>query len=160
MAALAAIGTVVSVVGTIASFAAAQAQADATQEAANYKAMMERRRANEERAAASRRAADRRQERDIAQSALQARAAASGGGASDPTIIKLGQGIETEGTYQALVERYIGEVRGQNLETQANLTEFEGRAKANALRAKGTIGLLSDIPGIAGNLSKFVPKYG
>ena len=136
MAALPIISAVLTGVGTLVTAGAANAQGQADQQAAYYKAQMEERRAMEERAAAQRSAIRKRRDTEVAQSNLQARAAASGGGADDPTVIKLASDLEGEGEYQALAEMYKGESRARDLENQAQLDRFVGDQKRRAGRTK------------------------
>ena len=57
----------------------------------------------------------------------QAVAAASGGGAGDPTVVNLMAGVGQEGKYQSGVALYEGETRGRGLEFDAKIRRMEGR---------------------------------
>lgn len=57
-----------------------------------------------------------------------ARAAAGGGGASDPTVVHLIAQQAAEGSYRKQVDLYGGETRSNQLSMQADAKEFEGNA--------------------------------
>lgn len=141
--------------------AAYEQQATAEQQAAQYKATEENRQAQEQRATSQRQALAKRRETEYTQSKLQASAAASGGGADDPTIIKLASDISGQGEYGALSDMYSGETRAVGLQNQANLDIYSGSAKAAALRAnadmarsRATATILGGIGGLAGGFGK------
>ncbi len=145
---LTAAGSAVSAAGTIAGGRAAQQSALAQQQALEFRARQEEAAAQEARAAAGRAAQDKRRESVLAQSKLQARAAASGGGADDPTIVNLAGDIAGAGEYGALMEMYKGESRARSLEDQAAgdryssgvaLAEGNTKRKLANLSAIGTI---------------------
>jgi hypothetical protein len=141
-------GTVISAAGQMQAADAAEKQGEAQQTALAYQANQNRIQAGQERAAAQRdMIAERRNER-LVQSALIARAAASGAGASDPTIETLAGGIAAEGEYRALAALYQGETAAQALESSASARDFEasqarlaGRRAASSYRygAFGTV---------------------
>jgi hypothetical protein len=140
--------------GTIAQANAMRAQAQAEQQAANYKAQVENQQAQEDRAAAQRRALAEREKTQYAQSQLQALAAASGGGADDPTIIKLSSDIAAHGEYNALADMYTGESKGVDLENQANLDVYSGAMKADAMRAKANSTIMGGFGGLFTGIGK------
>lgn len=128
------LGTGVSAAGQIAAGQNAQAMANA--EAAELK-----RRAAEERAAAQREAMEKRKKANLLLSRSQAVSAASGAGATDPTVLAVEGGIAKEGEYQADVENYLGESRARGLIHKAAMTQAEGAdaKQASLFRAGGTI---------------------
>ena len=81
-----------------------------------------------------------RQGEYLASTAL-ARAAASGGGASDPTIVNDIARINQEAHYRALVALYNGQEQAAGMMDQAQVLRNEGRAakKAAKLKALPTI---------------------
>lgn len=83
--------------------------------------------------ASSQRAADdiQRQQEYVASRAL-AVAAASGGGASDPTVINLIARTAGEGAYRRAVALYQGEDKSRALKAQADATEYGGLLAAEA----------------------------
>lgn len=132
-------GAAVSAMGTIAGGNAANSAAQAQANALDFRAKQEEMAGMEARASSQREAGENRRAGDLAQSQLQARAASSGGGATDPTIALLDQGIAGRSEYGALMERYKGESRFRGLMDQAVATRYtadatraEGEAKKNA----------------------------
>src|SRR3546814_19253939 len=96
----------------------------------------------------------RRRER-LVQSNLIASAAASGAGASDPTILDLQGDIAAEGEYRALTALYQGEERARSMETQARLRPLEGAQVAKAGRSANSgakIGAFAPVLSSAGSL--------
>jgi hypothetical protein len=62
-------------------------------------------------------------------------AAASGGGASDPTVVKIMAGIAGEGSYRAAVALYQGEEKARAMLNQARAVEYQGElSKQSAIR--------------------------
>lgn len=155
MAALAIIGGIVSFIGTLASADATRAEGEAAREAAYYKARMEERKAMEERAVAQRKAQQTKKELEYTQSSLQARAAASGGGADDGTIIKLASDIEQTGTYHSLLNMWEGEAKGRDRENQAQLDRYVGDRKKEAADARANSMIIGGIGGLFGSFAKF-----
>ena len=75
-------------------------------------------------------------------SRARAVAAASGGGASDPTIIRLMANIAGEGAYRANVARYEGDTQARTMNMQAAALRYQGaNALADAETAKSASGL-------------------
>ena len=121
MAWLSAIGTVIGAAGSIASGVAAKRNADF--EAAQLEA-----KGKEEFAAAQRDAEAKRREGALITSRQQALAAASGGGADDPTIVKLMTDTVAEAEFNASTAMYGGEQRKRGLFDSAKGRRMEGRA--------------------------------
>jgi hypothetical protein len=137
-----------SAAGTLMGGSAAASAGKSQQDAAYFKAAQEEQSAQESRAAAQRTALDKDRQSRLLQSTLQANAAASGGGADDPTVVGLGQDIAGRGEYQSLMDLYTGENRARGLEDQATGSRMsgdaalaEGNAKKDAsyLSAAGTL---------------------
>lgn len=104
-------------------------------DAARFRADQLDMKGQEERAAAAAKANLVRRQKELAQSTLQARAAASGGSATDPTILALGAGIEKEGELQALTEFYTGDATARGYELSAVGERLTGNAEM--IGAKG-----------------------
>ena len=115
-------GTVLSTVGAI-SAAEDKAESDRL-EAKNMEAQ-----ANEQRAASQRNAEQKQKQARLVLSRQQAVSAASGGSATDPTVLDLGADVAGEGEYQANMIQYEGEARGSSLDYGAALKR---RAASNA----------------------------
>lgn len=114
-------GAVVGAAGQLMAGAAAK-------ESADYRAEQLDMAATESRAASQRQAFERRRAAKLTLSSLQARAAAEGGDASNPGIIKLGGDIASRGEYQALSELYLGENRARGLTDEATASRISGSA--------------------------------
>ncbi|HJQ58118.1 MAG TPA: hypothetical protein VJ890_14520 [Vineibacter sp.] len=123
--ALALAGTVLSAATTIAGGAAANRQAKA-------QARRLEQHAQQEQAAANREAQKRRAETELLLSRQQAVAAASGAGASDPTIVELMSDAAAEGEVRAEEAQYVGELRADDMRTQAATRRAEGQAAKTA----------------------------
>jgi hypothetical protein len=169
MAAIGIIGGLFSFMGAMASANAARQQAQALEyqaiaevQAADYKAKQEERVGQEQRAAAQRKGLEEKRKETYLQSHLQATAAASGGGADDPTIVKLSSDIAQQGEYNALSQMWSGESQAVGLENQARLDRYSGRTRASALnaeasaaRSKADATILGGVGGLFGSFAKF-----
>ncbi len=151
--------------GQIASQGALQA-GQAAREAAYYRAAGLRQNAQEERAAGQRDMFNVQTKTKDIQSTLRARAAASGGGATDPTIMALQDQIETAGSVGALTEMYKGEnrarglvdsARGEEISGDAALTGANYRSQGAKGRASGAMnsGYASLLSGASSMFDKF-----
>jgi hypothetical protein len=100
--------------------------ADAQNKALRYQAEQLQIRAKEEEAASQWEAQQMRRERGLVQSALQARSAASGFTASDPTVLQIGSEIEKYGTLQEMMASFGGRSRRAGLEAEAIGRQAEG----------------------------------
>jgi hypothetical protein len=148
MAAVTGVGGALQAAGTLMGGNAAADAGRAQQGAQYFKATQEEQAAQESRAGQQRVALDKAREGRLLQSKLQAGAAASGGGASDPGVINLAQGIAGRSEFESLLEMYKGENRARGLEDQAigsrmsgDAAKAEGEAKKTASRysAAGTL---------------------
>ncbi len=70
-----------------------------------------------------------------------AKAAASGGGASDPTIINLMAKMAQEGAYRQQVALYQGDEKDRSLNLEADATMYEGAQRKRAGELAGIAGL-------------------
>lgn len=95
-----------------------------------------RKRAGQERATAQREAQDVAHQGELLQSEVQARAAGSGAGATDPTVATIQGNIAQETTFRKLSAIFEGEELARGLEDLASLREFEGAVSAEAGRLK------------------------
>lgn len=97
--------------------------------------------AGQDRASAQRAAYNERRNARYMQSRLQALAAASGAGATDPTVVNLSNQIDAEGEYAALTAMYEGEDTARSREFAATVARKQGSSAATAgyLKAGGTL---------------------
>lgn len=153
-------GTVLQGIGMMQAGKAAAAAGQAQQQAKNYEAKQAEINAGQERAASQRESIRRRRQETMIQSQLQARAAASGGGATDPTIVTLAEDIAAEGEYSALTALYEGEDRARALESGATLSRYEGGVAAAAGKAKQKAYTISAIGSALTGAGSLYGKYG
>ncbi len=161
-------GGALSAAGTIVGGNAAADAGKAGQQAKNFEAVQLDQSAQESRAASQRTALEDRRKSKLLASTLQARAAASGGGAADQTVVDLGRDIAGRGEYEALTSMYTGENRARGLEDsamgarmtgEALLAEGKAKKKASYLSAAGT--LIGSAGSAYGTYSKVPsPRYG
>lgn len=97
--------------------------------------------AGQRRASSQRQAIDERRDADLAASRALALAAASGGGADDPTVVNNIAKISGEGEYRALTALYNGDVEARQMEQDAIARRKEAKnvKRAGYLEAAGTI---------------------
>jgi hypothetical protein len=133
--AMTAVGTGLGAMGTIAS---GQARADAaTAQARNeatirdWQAKQMEVQGDEEQALAQRRGQELEKQKRFALSRLQARSAASGFTATDPTTLSLAEDIEEYGTYQQQMADYGGAVKRKDLELGAAGQRYSGLMGVN-----------------------------
>lgn len=156
---LTAASTAVSAAGTLAGGNAAADAGRCQQQAMEYKAKQEEQAAQESRAVAQRAALDKRHQADLMQSTLQARAAASGGGASDIGILDIAGRLAGRGEYEALFDMFKGENRARGLEDQAFGDRMTGEAYLAEGEAKRSASRLSAIGTILGGASSIFGQF-
>lgn len=116
---------VISAAGTIMSGNAARG-------AANYQAAQSEQQAGQERAVSQRHSIEQRRQAGLANSRVTAVAAASGAGATDPTVLNIESNNAGIGEYNALSALYTGEEKARGLEMNASATRYEGQQKRQA----------------------------
>jgi hypothetical protein len=152
-------GGALSAAGTIMGGNAAASAGKSQQDAAYFKAAQEDQAAQESRAAAQRVALDKAREGRLLQSTLQANAAASGGGAADPTILDLAGGIAGRSEYESLLEMYKGENRARGLEDTAIGSRLSGDAAKAEGDAKKTASYFSAAGTLIGSAGSAYKTY-
>lgn len=124
------------------------------------KAQQENINAGQERAAAQRKAMAEDRKGTLLNSRAQAVAAASGGGALDPTIINIEGNIAGDAKYNSLTQLYEGESAARTLENGATTDAWAGK---NA-QAQGKTAMMSGFMKAGGTLlsagSSLYSKYG
>lgn len=148
---LTAVGTAVSAVGTIA--AGNQAKADS-----EFNAEQLIKQSNDARAAGSREMLKERRQKELVQSSLAARAAASSGDTTDAGIVNLAGGIEREGEIQALSAFARGENVARGYEDQAAASIARGKAAQRASVFKATSTILEGAGSLAGKYGR-LPNF-
>lgn len=122
------IGTVLSVVSSLRSASIAEAQAKSYNQIAAFEAAQLEQQAQEEQAVAQRKAHENLRKSRLMQSRALAIAASSGGGAMDPTVVKIIADLAGEGSYRAGMDLYEGESRARSLKMGAQARRLEGQA--------------------------------
>lgn len=160
---LQAVSTVMSAQSQLASGDTGVVVAKRRQQLADFQAQQLDINANNAAAAGQIAALNQNRQTSLVMSQARARAAASGGGASDPTIINLMAQIAGEGEYRAAVDLYNGMSEAQGMQTQANALRYQGAtelADARAARnASGFSAATTLLSGAAQGYSLF-SKYG
>ncbi len=105
--------------------------------------------AGQERASSQREAFEARREGRFAASRALAIAAASGGGADDPTIVNAMADLEGDAEYRARVALYEGNVAGDDLERQAKARRREAKSVKTQSYFKAGATILGAAGGIA-----------
>lgn len=129
MAAAAAImvaGSMISAVGQMQSSKGAQLAGQRKRAAADFEAAQMEQQAGQVVAASQRDAEEQRRQSQLMQSRALALAAASGAGASDPTVVDLIAKTAGDGAYRAGVALYQGEERHRQLLLGADAKRYEG----------------------------------
>lgn len=167
MTALAVAGTAVSVGSTLVGASMAQqgakAQAKSEQAAAEYRAKQLEMKAQESRATSQRAALDTVKKGELAQSSLRARAAASGAGAGDESVLALGEQIAGQGEYERLMQMYSGENAAVGYTDAATSERYNGQAAlaAGANKAKAIqIGAIGSVAQSVGGFAEKAAGFG
>lgn len=108
--------------------------------------------AKDDRASSQRRSMEERRQARIAGSRALAVAAASGGGASDPSVINRIAELEGEGEYRALSALYEGE-------TEARTKEAQAAANRRGAKTAKTVGALKAIGSMIGSGSSLFDRF-
>lgn len=160
--ALKAIGTVVSVIGSIQQFQANKAAAKQAEMNAEAEAQWNEREAGLTQASKQREAIRAREEGKFISSRAGAIAAASGAGALDPSIVNIMGGIEEETDLRVKTALFEGEEGANRFNYQAGINRATGSARAASFRSKATGNLFSAgttlLSGGADLYSKYSPR--
>ncbi len=137
-AAMAVVGSVVTAAGTIAG-------GNAAKSSAYSQALQMDQQATQARASSQRTMFEHQRQTDLTQSQLQSRAAASGAGAQDEGVIKLGSDIAGRGEEQSLMDLYNGENTARGLEDSATAKRASGDAAKTGSMFSAAGSLISGI---------------
>jgi hypothetical protein len=141
-------GTAVAAQGTI---AAGKAQ----KQSAYYEAAQLENKGKEEMVAAQQEAEGYSHQKDLALSTLQAKSAASGFSATDPTTLAMADEIAKYGTLQEQMSMYGGESRKEGLNSQAKATRITGDAALKGARSSALGTILGGVSGMATRFGSF-----
>lgn len=128
--------------------------ARARKAAAEFEAQQLEQNAGQSIAAAQRQAFETERTGKYVQSRALALAAASGGGASDPTVMNTIAGLASETAYRKSLDLYQGEERARQLRLSAQATRMTGEIGANASIAQGRAAEIQAGSNIASDLSR------
>jgi hypothetical protein len=126
MAALAAVAGATKVAGSLMGAKVAEQEGRAARYGKESEAAQYDQQAGQEIAVAQRGAMEQRRRAKLVASRALAVSAASGGGASDPTVARIIADIEGEGAYRAATELYRGEESARKLRMAASGSRYEG----------------------------------
>lgn len=143
-----------TMIGAVSSSNAMNAQASADKERASIEAAWTQRRANETRGAGQQQSLQNLHEMKLAQSKLTTQAAASGGAASDPTVMNLMGDIEAEGRLNAGRTMAGAEQKAQGMEHQAALDLWTADANSRIKKSSANATLIGGMLGAAGEIGK------
>ena len=127
---------IMAVAGSLLSAKGARDAGKAQQKQYKFQAKQLEQQAGQTLAASQRDAMEQRREAGLIGSRALALAAASGGGASDPSIMKLLSDIKGEGAYRASVALYQGEDKAQQLRLNADSARYSGALANRAGKQK------------------------
>jgi hypothetical protein len=144
--------TELSILGSVMQFAGASQQGTDAQGSKQYQADQMRQNGGQAQASAQRTAADIDQQTKMVVSRSLAVAAASGGGASDPTVINLIAQNTAAGAYRKAVALYNGDETNRADQMKADSLEYEGKTAKNG-------GLLSAGTSLLAGVSKAASLY-
>lgn len=145
--------TAMMAIGTLFSASSQLQGGDAARKMAGYEAGQLRSNANNAIAASQRTALEERRKTNLLNSRVQAVAASSGGGATDPTVLNIMGDIAGQGEYNALTELYNGQSQADYLRSEANARIREGKIAQSAAKTNAFSTVLS-------GASSLYDKYG
>ncbi len=128
------IGTGIQAAGQIQSGRSARKVGESQQRAAEFEAQQLDTNAEQTQAVSQRAAMEEQRKSMALQSRAIAIAAASGGGALDPTVMALVGNLSKEGQLAAETQIYGGEERARAMRNQAKASRYEGAQRAEAGR--------------------------
>jgi hypothetical protein len=141
-------GTLLSAVGQQIGGMSHLASGQASVQAAQFQAQQLRQNAGQAVAASQQSAADIQRNTDYITSRALAVAGASGGGASDPTVINLIARTAGESAYRQSLALYQGTDKARQMDLQANATELGGEmalTSAKSVNNASSIGAMSTL---------------
>lgn len=159
-AAVAIAGTVATIAGTVIQGRAIKKQGAASNDAALYEAAQLERTSKEEYAAGQREGMEIDRQTGILQGEMRSKAAASGAGASDDTVVRLASEVARQGGYRRDLAIYGAIERAKGLRAQAVATRKAGVAslQGSRLGAAGTV--IAGLGSAAYNAASFFQQFG
>jgi len=142
---MAGIGAVASLASTVISAAGTIAAGKAQKQQADFQAAQLEVQAKEERAVAQQDALETARKKRLSLSTLQNRAAASGFGAADPTVLDLMGEIAKYGTFEEQLARFGGNSRAERSLSSAELAKMRGAAAQSSAFASGAASIIGGV---------------
>jgi len=155
-----AFGTGMKAAGQVEAGKAARSTGEAQQRALEYQAQQLTTNAGQAQAVSQRAAMEEIRKSMLIQSRAMAVAAASGGGAVDPTVMALVSSISKEGQLASETQLYGGEERARGMREQAKATRYEGTQRAEAGRTAEKASRTAAIGTIISGVTKDWGGYG
>ena len=138
--------------------------AKSAKEAGKFEAAQLTQRAGQSRATSQRVAQEEQHQANLAMSARVARAAGSGAGASDPTVVKGYGDLAKEGLYNVLAQLYSGKERANSDLDAASAALYNANSASAGYNMKAKAAKQAGISSAIGSLlsggSTFLEKYG
>lgn len=153
-------GAILSAVGQYSQGRAARRYGEQVQAAKAFEAAQMEQNAGQEIAASQRQAIEQRRRASLVASRAMAVSAASGAGASDPTIENIISDIAGEGAYRSGIALYQGEERARQLRMGASGALFEGEQAAQYGRQQGRAANIGAFASLASAGGSLYAKYG
>jgi hypothetical protein len=149
----------------------ALARGEAIAKLADFKSRQMEQNAGQQIAAGTHLSEEEQRKSDLIASRAMAVAAASGGGALDPTVVRILQGVSQEGSLASRTQMYNAEESARGMRANAAATRYEGRisreaaiAEDAALRSEGKayqkVGKSKALTTILSGINKMVPTWG
>ena len=134
--------------------------AETRMQAAEFEARLMEQRAGQELAVAQRQKFEEQRVAGLVASRAQAVAAASGGGASDTTVVNIISRVKGEGAYRAAVRLYEGESKARMLRLAASAKRYEGATGVIEAAAAQKIGNRMGLFNLITGGGSIAGKYG
>lgn len=144
---------IMSVVGSALSAKGSIDSGNAAMTQANYEASQMRVNAGQAQAASQSAAVDSIRQAQVNQSRALAIAAASGGGALDPTVMHIIGGLSGEGALAAATHLYNGDETARAWNDKANATVYSGQLAQQAAKTKAMASVLNGAKSIYDNVN-------
>lgn len=127
---------------------------------AQFDANMLEQQAGQEIAASQRVAFNEDRQSKLVQSRALALAAASGGSATDPTVLRIISGIASEGAYRQNVALYQGEEKARQMRLTAEAERITGEISARSSESQGRSILTQTAGSMFGQAASLYGRYG
>jgi hypothetical protein len=153
-------GAAIGMAGASQQASALRQQAAMEQQLAKYKNQLDLQQGQEQQALAQRQAQQTKLKTKYVESTLVAQAAAGGGGATDPTVLKLGADIAGQSEEDALAQLWHGQAAKASYQEQGALDIYEGEIQSQALNAQADQTMMAGIGGLIGGIGGAFRSFG